>query len=109
MQVILILIFNFTFVAKKMHNGMKLCPSMHDFSTCSSIKGGNKHDAATNYVDACTCYKKSDPNQAAASLQKAIDIYTGIRDAIYEFMITVICHIFKYLRCTMYSIIRSGS
>jgi alpha-soluble NSF attachment protein len=49
------------------------------FPRVLSIKGGNKHDAATNYVDACTCYKKSDPNQAAASLQKAIDIYTGIR------------------------------
>ena len=25
-------------------------------------KGGNRHDAATNYVDAANCYKKSDPN-----------------------------------------------
>ena len=24
-------------------------------------KLGNKHDAATNYVDAANCYKKSDP------------------------------------------------
>lgn len=37
---------------------------------------GNKHDASTNYVDAATCFKKSDPKQAANSLQKAIDIYT---------------------------------
>jgi len=40
------------------------------------VKAGNKHDAATNYVDASTCFKKSDPKEAAASLQKAIDIYT---------------------------------
>lgn len=25
-------------------------------------KAGNKHDAATNYVDAANCFKKSDPN-----------------------------------------------
>jgi hypothetical protein len=64
----------------------------NDVSACmifprGLLQGGNKHDAATNYVDACTCYKKSDPNQAAASLQKAIDIYTGIRYAFYEFII----------------------
>ena len=39
---------------------------------------GNKHDAATNYVDAANCYKKNDPNEAAACLQKAIDIYTDM-------------------------------
>jgi hypothetical protein len=78
---------------------------MHDFPTWSSIKGGNKHDAATNYVDACTCYKKSDPNQAAASLQKAIDIYTGIRDAFCEFMIHLPYFqsnfLYKSVRCTV--------
>ncbi len=26
------------------------------------VKLGNKHDAATAYVDAANCYKKSDPN-----------------------------------------------
>lgn len=25
-------------------------------------KAGSRHDAATNYVDAANCYKKSDPN-----------------------------------------------
>ena len=40
------------------------------------FQNGAKHDASTNYVDASTCYKKSDPKDAAASLQKAIDIYT---------------------------------
>jgi len=39
-------------------------------------RGGNRHDAATNYVDASTCFKKSDPKMSADSLQKAIDIYT---------------------------------
>jgi len=48
------------------------------FTTIANIhlKSGTKHDAATNYVDASTCYKKSDPKEAANSLQKAIDIYT---------------------------------
>lgn len=25
-------------------------------------KAGSRHDAATNYVDAANCYKKTDPN-----------------------------------------------
>ena len=39
---------------------------------------GAKHDGATNYVEAANCYKKTDPKEAAASLQKAIDIYTDM-------------------------------
>ena len=39
---------------------------------------GNKHDAATNFVDAANCYKKNDPKEAAACLQRAIDIYTDM-------------------------------
>jgi len=42
------------------------------------VKFGNKHDAATNFVDAANCYKKNDPKEAAASLEKAIDIYTDM-------------------------------
>lgn len=42
------------------------------------IKLGNKHDAATHYVDAANCYKKSDPQEAANSLVKAVDIYTDM-------------------------------
>merc|ERR1712083_88225 len=42
------------------------------------ISQGNKHDAATNFVDSANCYKKTDPKEAAASLQKAIDIYTDM-------------------------------
>ncbi|PNF32238.1 Alpha-soluble NSF attachment protein [Cryptotermes secundus] len=41
-------------------------------------KAGNKHDAATNYVDAANCFKKSDPNEAVNSLLKAIEIYTDM-------------------------------
>merc|ERR1712048_1479569 len=39
---------------------------------------GNKHDAATNYVDAANCFKKSDPKEAVNCLSKAIDIYTDM-------------------------------
>ena len=41
-------------------------------------KLGNKHDAATNYVDAANCFKKSDPKEAINSLIKAVDIYTDM-------------------------------
>jgi len=42
------------------------------------VQEGSKHDAATNCVEAANCYKKTDPKQAALSLQKAIDIYTDM-------------------------------
>ena len=42
------------------------------------LSEGNKHDAATNYVDGANCYKKNDPKEAAACLQRAIDIYTDM-------------------------------
>lgn len=41
-------------------------------------KLGNKHDAATNFVDAANCYKKSDPTEAANCLSKAVEIYTDM-------------------------------
>ncbi|XP_063236214.1 alpha-soluble NSF attachment protein [Bacillus rossius redtenbacheri] len=41
-------------------------------------KAGSKHDAASNYVDAANCYKKSDPNEAVTCLLKAIEIYTDM-------------------------------
>lgn len=41
-------------------------------------KLGNKHDAATNYVDAANCFKKADPKEAVNSLDKAVDIYTDM-------------------------------
>ena len=31
-------------------------------------KAGSKHDAASNYVDAANCFKKSDPNGKTISL-----------------------------------------
>merc|ERR1711981_867934 len=41
-------------------------------------KVGGKHDAATNFVDAANCFKKSDPKEAVNCLSKAIDIYTDM-------------------------------
>ncbi|XP_041982882.1 alpha-soluble NSF attachment protein [Aricia agestis] len=42
------------------------------------LKAGTQHDAATNFVDASTCYKKCDPNEAVSCLLKAIEIYTNM-------------------------------
>lgn len=42
------------------------------------LKAGVRHDAATNFVDASNCYKKSDPNEAVSCLLKAIEIYTDM-------------------------------
>ncbi|XP_031835469.1 alpha-soluble NSF attachment protein [Nomia melanderi] len=41
-------------------------------------KVGNRHDAATNYVDAANCFKKSNINEAISCLLKAIEIYTDM-------------------------------
>ncbi|XP_012267694.2 alpha-soluble NSF attachment protein [Athalia rosae] len=41
-------------------------------------KAGSRHDAATNYVDAANCYKKSNPNEVVDCLLKAIEIYTDM-------------------------------
>ncbi|KAL3290369.1 hypothetical protein HHI36_023711 [Cryptolaemus montrouzieri] len=41
-------------------------------------RSGARHDAATNYVDAANCYKKSDINEAVSCLMKAIEIYTDM-------------------------------
>lgn len=41
-------------------------------------KAGSRHDAATNYVDASNCYKKTDPVEAVNALLKAIEIYTDM-------------------------------
>lgn len=42
------------------------------------IKCGSKHEAATQYVDASTCYKKADPAEAVHCLLKSIEIYTDM-------------------------------
>jgi alpha-soluble NSF attachment protein len=41
-------------------------------------KAGSRHDAATNFVDAANCFKKTDPNEAVSCILKAIDIYTDM-------------------------------
>ena len=40
------------------------------------VKKRAKHSAATNFVEAAKCYKKTDREEASQSLLKAIDIYT---------------------------------
>lgn len=42
------------------------------------LKAGNKHDAASCFVDAGNCYKKVDAQQAIDSILKAIEIYTDM-------------------------------
>lgn len=41
-------------------------------------KSGSRHDAATNYVDASNCFKKTDVQEAVDCLLKAIEIYTDM-------------------------------
>lgn len=41
-------------------------------------KGGSRHDAATNYIDASNCFKKTDTQEAVNCLLKAIEIYTDM-------------------------------
>lgn len=43
-----------------------------------NLKAGAKHDAATNFVDAANCYKKSDSSEAVNYLLKASEIYTDM-------------------------------
>lgn len=41
-------------------------------------KAGSRHDAATNYVDASNCYKKTETSEAVNCLKQAIAIYTDM-------------------------------
>ncbi|XP_014218659.1 alpha-soluble NSF attachment protein [Copidosoma floridanum] len=41
-------------------------------------KAGSRHDAASNYIDAANCYKKSNAPEAVNCLLKAIEIYTDM-------------------------------
>jgi len=52
----------------------------HAFCEAASLhaKAGSRHDAATNFIDAGNCYKKSDPNEAVSCHLKAIEIYTDM-------------------------------
>ena len=47
------------------------------FSTVAQhhAKVGNKHDSATNYVDAANCYKKSDPKGRLTSPRTEIRVW----------------------------------
>lgn len=38
----------------------------------------SKHEAGSRFVDAGTCYKKADPNQAVNSITRGIEIYTDM-------------------------------
>jgi alpha-soluble NSF attachment protein len=37
-------------------------------------KAGSRHDAANNYVDAANCFKKSDTNGIAMTIEKAFNL-----------------------------------
>lgn len=41
-------------------------------------KAGSRHEAATNYVDASNCFKKTEVQEAVNCLLKAIEIYTDM-------------------------------
>ncbi|ENN74327.1 hypothetical protein D910_12797 [Dendroctonus ponderosae] len=42
------------------------------------LRSGARHEAATNYVDAANCYKKSNINEAVTCYLKAIELYTDM-------------------------------
>lgn len=42
------------------------------------LKSGSRHDAATAYIDAGNCYKKTDPQEAVSCLMKAVELYTDM-------------------------------
>ena len=48
------------------------------FYSTISPPPGSKHDAATSFVEAANCFKKTDHKEASESLLKAIDIYTDM-------------------------------
>lgn len=66
--------------ANKFKMAKKWGAAGHAFTEIASLhfKAGSRLDAATNYVEAGNCYKKTDPNEAVNSLLKAIEIYTDM-------------------------------
>jgi len=66
--------------ANKFKMAKKWGAAGHAFTEIASLhfKSGNRLDAATNFVEAANCYKKTDPNEAVNSLLKAIEIYTDM-------------------------------
>ncbi|XP_045134868.1 alpha-soluble NSF attachment protein-like isoform X2 [Portunus trituberculatus] len=66
--------------ANKFKMAKKWSAAAHAFTELASLygKAGSRLDAATNYVEAGNCYKKTDPNEAVNCLLKAIEIYTDM-------------------------------
>ncbi|XP_069937839.1 alpha-soluble NSF attachment protein [Cherax quadricarinatus] len=66
--------------ANKFKMAKKWNSAGHAFTELASLhaKAGSRLDAATNYVEAGNCYKKTDPNESVNSLLKAIEIYTDM-------------------------------
>lgn len=66
--------------ANKFKMAKKWGSAGHAFTELASLhaKAGSRLDAATNYVEAGNCYKKTDPNESVNSLLKAIEIYTDM-------------------------------
>lgn len=66
--------------ANKFKMAKKWSSAGHAFTELASLyaKGGSRLDAATNYVEAGNCYKKTDPNESVNCLLKAIEIYTDM-------------------------------
>ena len=65
-------------------NAFKMCKKWADAGHCFckaaeiQIKLQSKHQAASEFVNAATCYKKGDPNEAVNCLLKAIEIFTDM-------------------------------
>ncbi|XP_077995427.1 alpha-soluble NSF attachment protein-like [Glandiceps talaboti] len=47
-------------------------------SASIQLRLGSKHEAASNFVDAGNCYKKSDPQEAVNCLHRAVEIFTDM-------------------------------
>ncbi|XP_063873695.1 LOW QUALITY PROTEIN: alpha-soluble NSF attachment protein-like [Scylla paramamosain] len=66
--------------ANKFKMAKKWSAAAHAFTELASLhaKAGSRLDAATNYVEAGNCYKKTDPYESVNCLLKAIEIYTDM-------------------------------
>ncbi|XP_076064935.1 alpha-soluble NSF attachment protein [Oratosquilla oratoria] len=66
--------------ANKFKMAKKWGSAGHAFTELANLhqKAGSRLDAATNFVEAGNCYKKTDPNESVNSLLKAIEIYTDM-------------------------------
>ncbi|XP_042210554.1 alpha-soluble NSF attachment protein-like isoform X2 [Homarus americanus] len=66
--------------ANKFKMAKKWSSAGHAFTELAALHGkaGSRLDAATNFVEAGNCYKKTDPNESVNCLLKAIEIYTDM-------------------------------